>query len=391
MARRGNGEGSIYQRKSDGKWVGSIMLENRKRKVFYGNTRKEVQEKMKVALREQQQGTLVTARQQSLKQYLEDWLENTHKQNVRPRTHERYEEIVRLHIIPTIGDMPLQKLTPQRLQKLYSDKQKEGYAPVTVIAIHNLLHKALDTAVRWELLSQNVCDKVSPPRRVRPEMKSLTPEQAQQLLEAARGHPQEALFILAISTGMRRGELLGLKWQDINFAEKTLQVRRILSRVPTKQVEELGKSYIEAEPKTKQSRRSIALADLAIDALKRHRERQLEMREKAGAAWEEHDYVFCTPLGKHLHPGHDALEALKTLLKKAGLPDIRFHDLRHSAATMLLSMGTHPKVVQELLGHTQISMTMDIYSHVLPTMQHEAMGKMNDVLRKRGEGKDGQE
>lgn len=383
MAKRGNGEGSIYQRKSDAKWVGSITLENRKRKVFYGDTRKEVQEKMKVALREQQQGTLVTARQQTLKQYLEDWLENTHKQNIRPRSFERYEEIVRLHIVPAIGNVPLQKLTPQRLQKLYSDKLKEGYSSVTVIAIHNLLHKALDYAVRWELVAQNVCNKVSPPRRVRPEMKSLTPEQVQQLLDAARGHPQEALFILALSTGMRRGELLGLKWQDINFAEGTLQIRRVLSRVPTKMVKELGQSYIEAEPKTEKSRRGIALTDLALEALKDHRKRQSEMKEKAGDAWEEHDYVFCNPIGQHLHPGHDALEQLKVLLKKAGLPDIRFHDLRHSAATMLLSMGIHPKVVQELLGHSQISMTMDIYSHVLPTMQREAISKLNTVLKKR--------
>jgi len=235
---------------------------------------------MKVALREQQQGTLVTARQQTLKQYLEDWLENTHKQNIRPRSHERYEEIVRLHIIPAIGNVPLQKLTPQRLQKLYSDKQKEGYSPVTVIAIHNLLHKAFDNAVRWELVAQNVCDKVSPPRRVRPEMKALTPEQVQQLLDAACGHPQEALFILALSTGMRRGELLGLKWQDINFAEGTLQVRRVLSRVPTKLVKEVGQSYIEAEPKTEKSRRGIALTNLALEALKEHYKRQLEMKEK---------------------------------------------------------------------------------------------------------------
>lgn len=391
MGKRGNGEGSIYQRVSDGKWVGSITLENRKRKVIYGKTRKEVQEKLKAALHAQQQGTLITARQQTLKQYIEDWLENTHRQNIRPRSYERYEEIVRLHIVPAIGNIPLQKLTPQRLQKLYSDKLKEGCSAVTVIAIHNLLHKALDNAVRWELVAQNVCKKVSPPRRVRPEMKSLTPDQVQKLLEAARGHPQEALFILALSTGMRRGELLGLKWQDINFTEGTLQVRRVLSRVPTKMVEQIGQRYIEAEPKTPKSRRSIALAAVGLDALKLHRERQLKMREKAAEAWEDHDYVFCTPTGKYLTPGHNALVQLKMLLEKAGLPDIRFHDLRHSAASMLLSMGTHPKVVQELLGHSQISMTMDIYSHVLPSMQREAMSKLDAVLRKQGDEKQLQE
>jgi integrase len=381
MTRRGNGEGSIYQRKSDGKWVGSITLENGKRKVFYGRTRKEVQEKLKVALREQQQGTLVTAPQQSVKEFLEDWLENTHKQNIRPRSHERYEEIVRLHIVPAIGKIPLQKLTAQRVQKFYSDKLKEGLSSVTVNAIHNLLHKALDTAVRWELISQNVCDKVSPPRKVHREMTPLTPEQIHKLLEAARGHPQEALFVLAVSTGMRRGELVGLKWQDIDFTTGALQVRRVLSRVPTKMVKQIGESYVEAETKTEKSRRSIVLAEFALEALKQHKVRQEEMKQKAGARWVDHDYVFCTPTGQHLHPGHDVLEELKKLLKKAGLPDVRFHDLRHSVATMLLSMGTHPKVVQELLGHSQISMTLDIYSHVLPTMQRDAISKLNDALK----------
>nr|MBA2394376.1 site-specific integrase [Ktedonobacteraceae bacterium] len=201
------------------------------------------------------------------------------------------------------------------------------------------------------------------------------------LLEAARGHPQEALFVLALHTGMRRGELLGLKWQDISFTEGTLQVRRILNRVPTKMIKEGGQRYIEAEPKTKKSRRNIFLTASALDALKQHQSRQLDARLKAGAAWGNHDYVFCTPLGKHLTPGHDALVQLKKLLAKAGLPEIRFHDLRHSSASLLLSLGVHPKVVQELLGHTQISMTMDIYSHALPTMQKEAMEKLNRRLQ----------
>jgi integrase len=143
----------------------------------------------------------------------------------------------------------------------------------------------------------------------------------------------------------------------------------------------MGGGYQEAEPKTEKSRRTIVLPDFALDALRNHSERQSEIKRKAGEFWQEHDYVFCTPLGTHIHPGHDILEEFKKLLKRAGLPDIRFHDLRHSAATMLLSVGVHPKVVQELLGHNQISMTMDTYSHVLPTMQQEAMNKMNNALQ----------
>ena len=209
-------------------------------------------------------------------------------------------------------------------------------------------------------------------------------EQAQQLLTAARGHRLEALFTLALATGMRRGELLALKWQDVNFSSGTLQIRRILTRVPTKMP---GKGFVEAEPKTQKSRRSVIIAPFALEVLRQHRVRQLEAKLKAGASWQEHDYVFCTSVGTHLHPDRDVLSQLKALLKEADLPDVRFHDLRHSAATLLLSEGVHPKVVQELLGHSNISMTMDVYSHVLPSMQQDAISRLNSALWKKEEGR----
>jgi integrase len=168
--------------------------------------------------------------------------------------------------------------------------------------------------------------------------------------------------------------LFGLKWQDIDFTKGMLHIRRALVRMPT------GQGYKETEPKTEKSRRSIVLTSKAIRSLKEHRRQQDEVRAKVGAAWQEHDYVFCTPVGTHLTPGHNGLVQLKGLLEKAGLPDIRFHDLRHSTATLLLSEGVHPKVVQEILGHSEISMTMDTYSHVLPTMQKDAMSKLDNLF-----------
>ena len=378
MGKRGNGEGSIYFRTSDEKWVGSITLENRKRRVFYGKTHKEVQEKLKVALREQQQGTLVTAPRQTLVQFLTDWLENSQRQSVRPRTYERYEELVRLHIAPALGRYELQKLSAQHLQAFYAKKAEEGLSATTINHFHNVLHKALDTAVKWNLVARNVCDLVSPPRRKRYEVHPLTLEQVHKLLAVVEGHEMEALFRLALATGLRRGELMGLKWQDINLDAGVLQVRRILSRVPSKMP---GKGYVEAEPKTQKSRRSVVIAPFALEALKQNRERQREAEITAGPLWQDHDFVFCTSIGTHLNPTRDMLDQLKVLLKKAGLPDIRFHDLRHSAATLLLSVGVHPKVVQEILGHSQISITMDVYSHVLPGMQQEAMSRLNDALR----------
>ncbi len=375
---RGHGEGSIYQQ-TDGRWTAAITLENRKRKVFYGKTRKEVQEKLKQALHEQQQGTLVTASQQTLEKFLLQWLEDR-RVSVRSRTYERYEEYARLHILPVIGRVQLQKLTAQQVQALYTKKLKGGLSPTTVNGLHAMLHKALSDAVRLGIVARNVCDMVTAPRRAYHEMHVLTVEQAQKLLATVKGHKLEALVVLALTTGMRRGEVLALKWQDINFTRGMLQVRRILSRVPTKLVEEIGQHYVEAEPKTERSRRSIMLAPLAVEALREHKKQQLLVMAETGADWQNRDLVFCTSLGTPLNP-NKVLENFKELLQQAGLPTMRFHDLRHSAATILLSTGVHPKVVQEMLGHNQISMTIDTYSHVLPTMQQEAVNKMNDALQ----------
>ena len=301
---------------------------------------------------------------------------------MRPRTYERYSEVINLHAIPALGRYQLQKLTAQHVQAFYTKKEDEGLASTTIHYYHSVLHNALSMAVKWGLVSKNVCDLVSPPRKERFEIKPLTVEQAQILIATARGHKWEALFILALATGMRRGELIALKWQDINFKTGTLQVVRVLTRVPTK-MPKREHVYMEAEPKTQKSRRNVLIAPFALEALKEHRVRQLEAKLKAGASWQEHDYVFCTLHGTHLGPNH-VVEEFKLLLKRAGLPDIRFHDLRHSAASLLLSLEVHPKVVQELLGHTQIGITMDVYSHLLPGMQKDAMSKLDEAMKRQG-------
>lgn len=380
MKRRGKKEGSIYRRKSDGKWVASITLDNGKRKVFYGDKREEVADKLSKALYEQQQGILATTSKQTVEQFLHTWLESTQEGSVKPRTYERYEEIVRLHIVPIIGSCQLQKLTPQHVQALYAKKQKEKLSPTTINTIHNVLHKALEMAKRWELVTRNVCDLVSPPARREHEVTPLNEEQVRKLLAISNGSNVEALVKLALATGMRRGELLGLKWRDIDFKKGVLQVRRTMTRIPRKFRKPEQRSYVEAPPKTKKSKRSIVLIPFATEALIEHRKRQNEIRKKAGDSWVNSDLIFCTSRGTPLNPTNDVLEPFKLLLKKAGLPDVRFHDLRHSAATLLLSLGIHPKIVQELLGHSNINITLTIYSHVLPNMQENAMGKLNDML-----------
>ena len=330
MARRGHGEGSIYLR-SDGRWAASISLEDGKRKTFYGKTRKEVQEQLKTALHQQQQGMLATGPQQTMKQFLTQWLED-HKSSIRIRSYERYEEQVRLHIIPVLGRHQLQKLTAQQVQAFYTKKLNEGLSPTTVNGLHAVLHKALDDAVRLGILARNVCDAVSPPRRAHFEIQPLSMEQSQQLLAAAKGHNLEALFVLALTTGMRRGEILALKWQDIDFPHNTLHVRRIFTRRP-------GNGYIEAEPKTEKSRRSIALATMVVELLKEHRVRQAEAKLQAGETWQERGLVFCTAAGTPLNPS-EVVDRFKTLLKRAGLPEIRFHDLQAQRGDHLVEYGS---------------------------------------------------
>jgi len=220
---RGHGEGSVTQRK-DGRYQVYITLENGKRKYYYTKTKKEALEILRKA-QMSNKGNISNWAATNIESFLQEWLK-THKQSIRPRSYERYEEYVRLHLIPTLGKITLQKLTPQHLDKLYAQKLESGLARRTVAALHGMLHTALEKAVRLGLLSRNVCKMVSPPRPVHKEMKLLTIEQVRKLLKEAKGHPMEALFVLAVPTGMRRGELFGLKWQDIDFDKGALSVRR---------------------------------------------------------------------------------------------------------------------------------------------------------------------
>jgi integrase len=370
--QRGRGEGSIYLRK-DGRWVASIVLEDHSRKYYYGQTRKEVQEKLKNAQYEYEQGILATGPQQTVKQYLEYWLEDVHKAKVRHGTYDAYRTILNLHLIPELGNIKLQKLTTQLVQSFYAKKQKQGYSASRVRAIHAVLHRSLEHAMRIKLVGSNVCDGVELPRSEQHEIQPLTPEQARLLLKKVQEHDLEALLTLALTTGMRKGEILALRWQDVDLQQGTLQIRRTLSYMA-----HFG--FKEGEPKTAKSKRKIALPQFVIETLKRHYTIQLEARLWAGEVWQEHDLVFPNKRGGFIVPMTLANHFTR-LLGEIGLPHIRFHDLRHSAATLLLSMGVPAKVVQEILGHSSSSTTMDRYSHVLPSMQQEAMEKMDDLFK----------
>jgi integrase len=369
--RRVKGEGSVFYREDRKRWIAQLKLENGKLMTRSARTKIEASMQLKQMQRELEKGLLVPASQQTVKQFLEHWLEDVHKPpSVRINTYRIYRQYLDHHVLPALGHVRLQKLTPEHVQELYARKLEEGYAAETVRGMHRMLHKALNDAVKWNRVSFNVCDKVTQPRQVKYEIQPLTKEQAKALLVAAEGSSLEALLTLAVATGMRRGELLGLRWSDIDFDEGSLQVRHTMDRA--------GKyGIIENDPKTETSRRKIILPGFVLDTLEQHRIRQAKMREEAGIAWKERNIVFSNELGGFTEPTH-LQRRFKNLLKQANLPAIRFHDLRHSTATILLGLNVPGKVVQELLGHSSISMTMDRYSHVLPSMQHDMRDKLDN-------------
>jgi integrase len=299
------------------------------------------------------------------------WLE-VMKPSLKPRTWFLYRQLLLTHAIPAFGKLKLTKLSPQHVQGLYSRKIVDGLSSTTVHHLHAVLHRAFGQAYRWGLVTGNVCDLVEAPAISHHEMQVLTPGQARVFLEAARGHRLEALFVLALTTGLRQGELLALKWRDVDLEAGMLQVRGNLQR---------SKDGIAiTTPKNAHSRRHVTLTTLAINALHAHRARQLAERIELGAVWEDNDLVFANGIGRPIEATDLLQRRFFPLLKQAGLPRIRFHDLRHTAATLLLLQGIHPKVVSEMLGHSQVGITLNLYSHVLPNMQRHASAAMDRLL-----------
>lgn len=272
-----------------------------------------------------------------------------------------------------MGGLKLKALTPAHVQSLYRDRLDSGLSPATVHKIHVILHKALDQAVRWSLMLHNPTEVVKPPRPAPEGIRPLDREQAKALLEAAYGDRFEALYVSAVTTGLRQGELLGLRWEDIDLENGLIRIRRTLTRHKGRLI--LG------EPKTKRSRRTVRLTEVAVEALKGHLARQMEQMKHLGDLYEDLGLVFATERGTLVNPTNLRERSFAPLLRKAGLPTVRFYDLRHTCATLLLSRNVNPKIVSEMLGHATIAITLDTYSHVLPNMQDSAARALEDALR----------
>jgi integrase len=368
--RRKHGEGTIYQR-ADGRWCAQLTLDDGKRKTLYGTTSADVQRKLTAAKRDRDLGISAMGERQTVAHYLASWLEvQTHRLDVGTLT--RYEQDVRLHIVPALGRLQLARLTPQQVQALYAAKLAQGLSPRTVGHTHVVLKSALKSAVRLGLVQSNVCDRVDPPRAARPQMHPLTATQANAFLEAAAHNRLYALFVLAIQTGMREGELLGLTWENVDLDNGFVHVQSSLQRVP-------GHKRIK-QPKTAHSRRRIALTPHAVEAMRTHRMLQREQRLRVGECWRDQGLVFPGRNGGMANKSSVVDHHFKRILQLSGCPNIRFHDLRHTAATLLLLQSVHPKIVSEMLGHASVSITLDLYSHVLPDMQRDAATAMARVF-----------
>jgi integrase len=378
MPKRGNGEGSIYPYKNKaGKVIGYRgsywihTFEGPKRRYISGKKRKDVRDKLAKALSQRADGLVFNAGALTVGEYLDRWLGDV-RDTVRKSTHEGYEYAIAPHIKPALGRIKLKDLNPAQIRWFYRERLDSGLAPATVHKQHVVLHKALKAAVADGLIPRNAAAGLKLPRITREEIDPLTEEECRRLLEAAHGDRLEALYMLALSTGMRLGELLALKWEDVDLEGGRLRVQRTLTH------EE--KAFVLGEPKTKNSRRTIRLTKRTISALKAHLSRQLEEIEKMGSLYQPGGLIFATEAGTIINPSNLRNRSFKPLLKRAGLPEIRFHDLRHTCATLLLSKSINPKVVSEMLGHASISITLDIYSHLLPDMQEKAVEALEEML-----------
>jgi integrase len=368
--RRGYGEGSIYQKK-DGRWVAALVLPGRQRRYFYGESREEARRKLNQAIKAIDTGTYTDSRGRRLGEFLDQWLEEVVKPRVRQWTFAGYEVHIRLHIKPTLGAIALDELTPLDVQRWMNRKVGEGLSAKSVRYMRGTLRAALNQAIRWGMISRNVAMLVEPPRGPQYEIRPFDPEEARTFLTGIRGDRLEALYSVALALGLRQGEALGLQWRDVDLDRGLIRVVHQLQRVDSK--------LTLVSLKTDKSRRTLQVPASTLRGLRDHHARQAAEREQLGDGWHDRDLVFTKPDGRPLE-GSTVTRLFHHHLDEAGLPQRRFHDLRHSCATLLLVQGVSPRVVMEVLGHSDVGMTLNTYSHVVPQLRREAADRMEEIL-----------
>jgi integrase len=374
VSRRAPHEGSIYQRK-DGRWEAVLHLGyvggKRRKKSFYGRTQKVVRNKLLVAQRNLQQGILPAGETETVGQFLARWLEIEARPRLRPSTFQSYAGIVRIHIIPGLGRLRLAAIGPQHVQEFLADWSKGPLSTRRVQYIHAVLRAALGDAVRWELIARNPAALVRPPRVIRVEAEAFDEVQARQLLSAAHDDRLRALYTLAVAIGIRQGEALGLRWNDVDLDAGRITIKHTLQRI--------GGRLALVEPKTAKSRRTVDIPRSVVSDLRSRRAAQHMERLLAGAGWHEGNFVFTTRSGTPIDSA-TVTRAFHRLVASADLPRRTFHSLRHTCASLLTAAGVHPRVIMEILGHSQIALTMNTYAHVFTEGKSDAASRMEAIL-----------
>jgi integrase len=368
--RRGQNEGSITQLK-DGRWQGRVTTGYKdgkvQRKAVYGKTRQEAAVEVTKILANMQKGIQPGNDRTTVKQFLADWLLGK-EPTVRPTTYRSYKDTASLHITPYIGHIVLTRLTPTDVQKMMRALTSGGAKAPTVRYAVRVLRIALNDAARMELIGRNAAALVKTPKTEKHRVTPLTPEQATKLLEKATDDRMEGIYVLAVALGLRQGELLGLAWDDVDMEAGAVMVRAQLQR---------RDGALQRVPlKTEESRRTLALPAVALAALRRQRTRQKEARLLAGSRWQETGYVFTSTIGTPID-ARNLIREYHDALQRAELPSARFHDLRHSAASILLAMGASLHEVKEALGHSRIATTSDVYAHLLDSVRQETAARMD--------------
>ena len=400
--KRANGEGTIYQRK-DGRYEGAAFVPTTagtvKRVRVYGRTRDDVRRQLTKLLEQADQGIPVAAESWTVAKYLAYWLQHVVKPERKPRTYQGYEGVVRLYLIPELGNKRLAKLAaqdvrvfitrlraqclcckhgidaardePQCCARPGGDCCESRLSVRMVQSIHAVLRNALESAVREEVIPRNVAKlvKVTTPKYT--VNRGLSVAQARQVLWAAKSERLYALYVLALCLGLRRGELLGLRWEDIDLDTGTLEVVQTLQRV--------GGALRFVRPKTEDSARTIPLPPLCIDALREHRRQQFTERADAGPDWQENGLVFPTRIGTPMEPDN-LRRSWGRIRTTAGVTGTRFHDMRHTCVSLLLHLGVAPDMVREIVGHSDIEVTMTIYAHTALDEKRQALAKLGEAL-----------
>ncbi|MBV7509494.1 site-specific integrase [Bacillus sp. sid0103] len=350
----------------------------RKQKKKRFKTKKEAEKFLNEQLSAIDKGTYHEPKDITFSEYLDYWIENHGKPNTAQRTLENYQYMISQHIKPGLGHINISLLQPAHLQEYYVQKLNNGKIDGTGLSAtsvkhqHRLIFKALKDAVRWQFLIRNIAEAVTPPKTKKVEMRTWDNEQVKVFLEAAKGTPYYPVYLTTIYTGMRRGEVLGLRWQDVDFDNLVIYIRQSLQ-----EVKKVGLTF--KEPKSGKSR-SITITPNLAKELKKLYKQQLEDKLFLGLLYEDLDLVFAQKNGKPIQPT-EMHRNYRKVVELSGLPYIRFHDIRHTHATLMLQQGVHPKVVSERLGHSTIGITMDTYTHVLPNMQKEAAHQFEQLIK----------